>query len=311
MDNVKVNFLKKELYIKKGIISTKYLYFYITYFVLIFTFFVIISLKKEDGLLNTSISNFLEKFSELIAIFLIFNTIIFITCIMIFLFSFLRNFHLEKIIIKEELIIIGINYFVKIPIQLLEKIEVTSLNRARYSFFNQGTYYSHFRDKCTIIFITKDERRYEWGYNLSYKKGMELKKIIEKRLVLIWEIGLQVDGTTIRGLEIDKALGNNLGATFKTFDNFNNGVARSVKSIDLNAKSYQNGMNLFYKLNKDLRAISKNLTDKKNKTLKKIKNNLEKMSKLAETPEKAIKNVYELNKMSKEIIEDMEVLEEW
>lgn len=60
----------------------------------------------------------------------------------------------------------------------------------------------------------------------------------------------------MRGLEIDKALGNNLGATFKTFDNFNNGVATSVKSVDLNAKSYQDGMKLFYKLNKDLRAIN-------------------------------------------------------
>ncbi|WP_342661984.1 hypothetical protein [Fusobacterium russii] len=55
---------------------------------------------------------------------------------------------------------------------------------------------------------------------------------------------------------MDKALGNNLGATFKTFDNFKDGVATSVKSVDLNVKSYQDGMKLFYKLNKDLRAIN-------------------------------------------------------
>ena len=70
------------------------------------------------------------------------------------------------------------------------------------------------------------------------------------------KIGLQVDGTTRRGLEIDKALGNNLGRTFKTFDNFKDGVATSVKSVYLEGKTYQTGTGLYYKLNKDLKAIN-------------------------------------------------------
>ncbi|WP_390891584.1 endonuclease toxin domain-containing protein [Fusobacterium necrophorum] len=63
------------------------------------------------------------------------------------------------------------------------------------------------------------------------------------------------NGTTRRGLEIDKALGNNLGKTFKTFDNFKDGVATSVKSVYLEGKTYQTGTGLYYKLNKDLKAI--------------------------------------------------------
>lgn len=59
-------------------------------------------------------------------------------------------------------------------------------------------------------------------------------KVEEKR------IGLQVDGTTIRGLEIDDALGNNLGRTFKTFDNFDETTktVTGVKSIDMDSKTY-------------------------------------------------------------------------
>ena len=76
-------------------------------------------------------------------------------------------------------------------------------------------------------------------------------KVEEKR------IGLQVDGTTIRGLEIDDALGNNLGRTFKTFDNFDETTktATSVKSIDMDSKTYLSGSRLSSKLNKDLKAI--------------------------------------------------------
>ena len=76
-------------------------------------------------------------------------------------------------------------------------------------------------------------------------------KVEEKR------IGVQVDGTTIRGLEIDDALGNNLGRTFKTFDNFDETTktATSVKSIDMDSKTYLSGSRLSSKLNKDLKAI--------------------------------------------------------
>ena len=42
-----------------------------------------------------------------------------------------------------------------------------------------------------------------------------------------------------RGTAIDRVF-NNLGDTFPTIDRFKNGVATSVKSIDLGAKSYQN-----------------------------------------------------------------------
>ena len=58
-------------------------------------------------------------------------------------------------------------------------------------------------------------------------------------------------------MEIDDALGNNLGRTFKTFDNFDETTktATSVKSIDMDSKTYLSGSRLSSKLNKDLKAI--------------------------------------------------------
>ena len=69
-------------------------------------------------------------------------------------------------------------------------------------------------------------------------------------------LGLQVDGTTRTGLKIDELLKNNLGRTFKTFDNFEakTGTATSVKSINLNAKTYQNGSGLSSKIKGDINA---------------------------------------------------------
>jgi RHS repeat-associated protein len=47
-----------------------------------------------------------------------------------------------------------------------------------------------------------------------------------------------------RGNAIEQALGANLPRTFPTFDKFINGVATSIKSIDLRAVTYQNPANL-------------------------------------------------------------------
>ena len=68
----------------------------------------------------------------------------------------------------------------------------------------------------------------------------------------------KIDGTVAVGKQVDKALNNNLGYTFKTFDNFDSatGTATSVKSVNLNAKSYQDGYKninqLSNKLNNDI-----------------------------------------------------------
>ena len=69
-------------------------------------------------------------------------------------------------------------------------------------------------------------------------------------------LGLQVDGTTRTGLKIDELLKNNLGRTFKTFDNFEakTGTATSVKSINLDAKTYQSGSGLSSKIKSDIGA---------------------------------------------------------
>jgi hypothetical protein len=47
-----------------------------------------------------------------------------------------------------------------------------------------------------------------------------------------------------RGVAIESALGRNLPANFPVIDRFANGVATSIKSIDLAAESYQNASTL-------------------------------------------------------------------
>ena len=64
----------------------------------------------------------------------------------------------------------------------------------------------------------------------------------------------KIDGTVAVGKQVDKALNNNLGYTFKTFDNFDSatGTATSVKSVNLNAPSYQDGYKNINQLNNKL-----------------------------------------------------------
>jgi hypothetical protein len=56
-------------------------------------------------------------------------------------------------------------------------------------------------------------------------------------------------GWAKRGDYFSEQLGANLPRTFKTIDRFENGVVTSIKSIDLNAATYQDGARLTYRLN--------------------------------------------------------------
>jgi hypothetical protein len=56
-------------------------------------------------------------------------------------------------------------------------------------------------------------------------------------------------GWAARGNYISEKLGANLPRTFRTIDRWENGVATSIKSIDLNAATYQDGARLTYRLN--------------------------------------------------------------
>ena len=60
-----------------------------------------------------------------------------------------------------------------------------------------------------------------------------------------------------RGLIIEEQLGKNLKGNFPTIDKFLNGVATSIKSIDLKAKSYQNANALYSKLKGYINQVAK------------------------------------------------------
>ena len=60
----------------------------------------------------------------------------------------------------------------------------------------------------------------------------------------------KMENASERGFRIEKILGGNLPDGFKTFDRFVGGVASSIKSLDLTAKSYNKGTGLFSTLKK-------------------------------------------------------------
>jgi len=59
-----------------------------------------------------------------------------------------------------------------------------------------------------------------------------------------------------RGQQIERMLGGNLPGNFPVIDRFANGVATSIKSIDLNAATYQNAATLTSKLNGYVNSVA-------------------------------------------------------
>lgn len=68
-------------------------------------------------------------------------------------------------------------------------------------------------------------------------------------------------GPAPRGLAIEAQLGANLPGNFPTIDRFANGVATSIKSIDLNASSYQNAAALTSKITGYIDSVAGFLQD--------------------------------------------------
>lgn len=62
-------------------------------------------------------------------------------------------------------------------------------------------------------------------------------------------------GPAARGIAIENMLGHNLPRTFPTIDKFSNGLATSIKSLDL-ATGYKNPANISSTLNKAMRALA-------------------------------------------------------
>jgi hypothetical protein len=63
-------------------------------------------------------------------------------------------------------------------------------------------------------------------------------------------------GWAARGNYFNEQLGANLPATFKTIDIFENGVVTGIKSIDLNAATYQDATRLSYRLNEYINDLA-------------------------------------------------------
>ena len=50
------------------------------------------------------------------------------------------------------------------------------------STFKRNGFFKSFKDLCTLTFITNDEKKYRWGFQLTYEKGKELIELIKERM---------------------------------------------------------------------------------------------------------------------------------
>ena len=83
-----------------------------------------------------------------------------------------------------------------------------------------------------------------------------------RALSVLSKIGTKTKGVwkkppLIRGQIIEKKLGQNLHQNFHTVDKFKDGVATSIKSLDLKAKTYQNTIKLSHTLRKYVDKVAR------------------------------------------------------
>lgn len=181
VDNVKITISQEKIYIKKGNFRIQQIYKYTLFYLVMEVIIIILFLKVEKGTLGNKY--LLQLLNDSFLLFLM-KVSFFSLPLFLLLFLSCRNLYLEEISCSDRIKINGINYKIDIEYNFLKEVKVALSYRFNYSLFDRGSYYSHFRDKCTIIFITQNDEEYEWGFKLSYQKGMEIKKMIEERMAL-------------------------------------------------------------------------------------------------------------------------------
>lgn len=83
-----------------------------------------------------------------------------------------------------------------------------------------------------------------------FTNNIRTSKIADRTVTIgndVWK-----KGAAVRGNMIDDALGNNLGHNFPVIDKLENGVITRIKSMDLNAPSYQTAKGVYNKLRRDM-----------------------------------------------------------
>lgn len=126
MDNIKINFSKEKIYIKKGIIKVKILktyYIFNIIFTIIFFFFINSELYVKLFINNKKVSIFL-----ILLIYLsILNYIIFLISFILHIIPYFFNIYSESIEIDlSTLIIESMNYKIKLNLDELKEIKVFS-----------------------------------------------------------------------------------------------------------------------------------------------------------------------------------------
>lgn len=179
MDNVNIKISNEKIYIKKGFL--KKIYFFVYYLIIIFLFIFL-------ALGELSTIYFFNKALEIInniplIVFLIkLNYVILFFSIILHTNSFGIAMYLEIIVCDEEIRIFTPNYDTKFNYNFLNEIKISPFYGYTSLRHKNATFRGDFKDRSTIKFITKDGKEYEWGYSLSYQKGMEIKRILEERI---------------------------------------------------------------------------------------------------------------------------------
>lgn len=179
MDNVKINISDEKIYIKKGFFRIKFLVIYYFFVLLLFIFLALGELSSI---------NFFNKIISIISNSLFLSFLIKLNYVILFLSFFLHGttiglaFYLEMIVCTDKLKILTPNYEIVLTHNNFEEIFITPHYVYKNFRGEGGTFREYFESKCTVIFRTKDDKEYKWGYTLSYQKGMEIKELIEKKM---------------------------------------------------------------------------------------------------------------------------------
>ena len=169
MNNVKLKEEKNILFIKKGIILMRY---YVYYIIFAHILLLIGGIVFQNDTIKSKILLIIILSITGIPYFLWWGSL----CIFSFTGIKWLNLFLETVEIdtsSQKIVLKSVMLNKTLSFQEINNIEST---------FKRNVFFKSFKDLCTLTFITNDEKKYRWGFQLTYEKGKELIELIKERM---------------------------------------------------------------------------------------------------------------------------------
>lgn len=169
MNNIKLKEEKNILFIKKGIIPMRY---YIYYIIFAHILLLIGSIVFQNDIIKSKILLIIILSITGIPYLLLWGSL----CIFGFIGIKWLNLFLETVEIdtsSQKIVLKSVMLNKTLSFQEINNIEST---------FKRNGFFKSFKDLCTLTFITNDEKKYRWGFQLTYEKGKELIELIKERM---------------------------------------------------------------------------------------------------------------------------------